>query len=239
MPVPAHLRGGSAVHVVAVVQARMSSTRLPGKMMMELAGMPLVLHTLRRAAAAERIDTVVLATSDLAVDDPLAEVAAEEGVLVHRGSETDVLRRVRDAARMASADVVVRITGDCPLLDPGVVDRVVGELVDDCDYASNVVRRTYPKGLDTEALWRDTLERLDRLATSPPAREHVTWLAYQERPELFLLRSVELEEDHSEINWSVDTEEDLQRVRELASPLAAGERPPPWTDVLRRAGAAR
>lgn len=218
-----------------MVQARMASTRLPGKVMMDVAGMPLVAHTLRRLAAAERVDRIVLATSDGAVDDPLVALAEEEGVVWHRGSEADVLRRVLDAASAAGADAVVRITGDCPLLDPGVVDRVVDELLaGGCDYASNVMRRTYPKGLDAEALWRDTLERLDRLATSPESREHVTWFAYQERPDLFLLRSVELDEDHSEVNWSVDTEEDLRRVAEFAQPLERGERPAPWDELLRR-----
>lgn len=218
-----------------MVQARMASTRLPGKVMMDVAGMPLVAHTLRRLAAAERVDRIVLATSDGALDDPLVVLAEAEGVACHRGSEADVLRRVHDAAAEAGADVVVRITGDCPLLDPGVVDRVVDELLaGGCDYASNVLRRTYPKGLDAEALWRDTLERLERLATSPDSREHVTWFAYQERPDLFLLRSVELDEDHSQVNWSVDTEEDFQRVSALAEPLERGERPAPWDELLRR-----
>lgn len=224
------------MNVVAVVQARMTSTRLPGKVLMEVAGMPLVLHTLRRLAAARSVDSVVLATSDGPADDPLAALAAEEGVACHRGSEADVLRRFSDAARAAEADVVVRITGDCPLIDPDVVDRVVGELVDDpagCDYASNVLRRTFPKGLDTEVLWSDALERIDRLATSEAAREHVTWFAYRERPELFLLKSVEHHEDHSEVDWSVDTEEDLARISELAQPLRRGERPVPWTELLR------
>jgi spore coat polysaccharide biosynthesis protein SpsF (cytidylyltransferase family) len=225
------------MQVVAVVQARMASTRLPGKVMMDVAGIPLVAHTLRRLAACERVDKIVLATTDRALDDPLVRLAEDEGVAWHRGSETDVLRRVRDAAGAASADVVVRITGDCPLLDPGVVDDVVCELqTSGCDYASNVVRRSYPKGLDAEALWWDTMERLDRLATSDAAREHVTWFAYQERPDLFLLRSVELDEDHSQINWSVDTEEDLRGVSALTQPLERGQRPAPWNDLLRRAG---
>lgn len=213
----------------------MTSSRLPGKVLMDVAGMPLVGHTLRRLGAAQRVDEVVLATTDGATDDPLVAFAESEGVRCHRGSEHDVLRRVRDAAAAAQADVVVRITGDCPLLEPGVVDDVVNALTADpsaCDYASNVMRRTYPKGLDAEALWMDTLLRIDRLATSGIAREHVTWLAYAERPELFLLRSVEFGEDHSDRNWSVDTEEDLARVRTLATPLAAGEALPQWTELL-------
>ena len=218
--------------VVAVVQARMASSRLPGKVLMDVGGMPLVAHTLRRLAAAERIDEVVLATSDRPADDPLAALAQERGVAHHRGSETDVLRRVHDAAVGRRADVVVRITGDCPLLDPAVVDRVVDALLaapEPCDYASNVIARSYPKGLDAEALWMDVLRRIDRIATSQSAREHVTWFAYGERPDLFVLRSVEVDEDHADLNWSVDTQEDLDRVRELMTRAGADA---PWRDVL-------
>lgn len=223
--------------VVAVVQARMASSRLPGKVLMDVGGVPLVAHTLQRLAAAARVDEVVLATTEGPADDPLVALAQEHGVGHHRGSETDVLRRVLDAATARHADVVVRITGDCPLLDPAVVDRVVAALVEaptPCDYASNVVERSYPKGLDAEALWMDVLRRLDRVATSRPAREHVTWFAYGERPDLFLLRSVGIDEDHSEHNWSVDTQEDLERVRELMARAGADAA---WRDVL--AAAAR
>lgn len=206
--------------VVAVVQARMTSTRLPGKSLMDLHGMPLVAHTLRRLSRAQRVDEVVLATTDGPTDDPLVALAQECGVGCQRGSETDVLGRVLDAAASRDADVVVRATGDCPLLDPAVVDRVVAALVDEptrFDYASNVVARSYPKGLDTEVMWMDVLRRIDRLGTSASAREHVTWFAVYERPELFLLQSVGIDEDHSELDWSVDTLEDLERVRDLMS----------------------
>src|SRR5688500_8743591 len=154
--------------VVAVVQARAGSTRLPGKVLMELAGRPMLAQILRRVAAASRVDEVVLATSDLERDDPVAAVAEAEGVAVFRGSEEDVLARFVGAARSADADVVMRITGDCPLIAPEVIDAVVARLVDEgADYASNVLRRTFPKGLDAEALTMDALERIDELGTSP------------------------------------------------------------------------
>jgi spore coat polysaccharide biosynthesis protein SpsF len=225
-------QGLSSVKVVAVVQARMASSRLPGKVLMDLHGTPLVAHTLRRLSAARRVDDIVLATTDGAADDPLVALAQAYGVAHHRGSETDVLRRIRDAAAARGADVVVRVTGDCPLLDAAVVDRVVEALLagrSHCDYASNVIARSYPKGLDAEALWMDVLDRIDRLATSASAREHVTWFAYGERPELFLLSSVEIDENFAELNWSVDTHEDLERVRELMTRAGTDA---PWRDVL-------
>lgn len=191
---------------------------------MDVEGRPVLSHTLRRLAAAGRVDDVIVATSVGAGDDPVAELARAEGVAVHRGSERDVLRRVRDAAASRQADAVVRITGDCPLIDPEVVDRVVSELADGpeaCDYASNAIVRSYPRGLDSEALWMDALERIDRLGRSAEAREHVTWFAYRERPDLFLLRSVELGEDHSAVDWSVDTLEDLERIRGLVAAAGA------------------
>jgi spore coat polysaccharide biosynthesis protein SpsF len=212
-------RGAGAPRVVALVQARMGSTRLPGKVLMDLGGRPLLAQLLARLGRARRIDDVVVATSDLERDDPVAALAEAEGVLAVRGDERDVLSRMLTAARAARADAVVRVTADCPLIDPAVVDAVVARLVDDpegCDYASNILRRTYPRGLDTEALWTDALERIARLGTSPEAREHVTWFAYRERPDLFLLGSVEDgDPELANLDWSVDTETDLELVRRL------------------------
>lgn len=223
------------MRVVGIVQARVGSTRLPGKVLMDLAGVPLALHTVRRLARATLVDQVVVATSSSSKDDSLVSLVEAEGIPYVRGSEEDVLSRFTLAARETEADVVVRVTADCPLIDPGVVDDVVGALLEDaaaCDYASNVLRRTFPRGLDAEAMFTDVLTRIDRLATSPEAREHVTWLAYRERPDLFLLRSVELEDqDYSHLDWSVDTEEDLERVRQLVRGAGA-EAPLEWRTLL-------
>jgi spore coat polysaccharide biosynthesis protein SpsF len=219
----------------------MGSNRLPGKVLMEAAGVPLVAHTLRRLRAAERLDDIVLATSHLPADDALVDLARTEGVGCHRGSEQDVLRRMCDAAREADAGLVVRITADCPLVDPAIVDRVVAELIERrerCDYASNVIRRTYPRGVDTEAMWMDAFERMERLATSTRAREHVTTFVLRERPDLFLRHSVELEdEDHSAHDWSVDTAADLKLIRRLIDALGAADRPVSWRAVLEQADA--
>ena len=214
------------MRVVALVQARMGSTRLPGKVAKDLGGRPLLAQLLGRLGRAARLDEVVVATSDLPQDDAVAELAGAEGVRVVRGDERDVLARMLGAARAARADVVVRITADCPLIDPAVVDLVVAALLDHhepCDLASNVLRRTFPRGLDTEALWIDALARVARLGTSPQAREHVTWFAYQERPDLFVAGSVEADDDHHVgLDWSVDTADDLEHVRRLWPRAAAG-----------------
>jgi spore coat polysaccharide biosynthesis protein SpsF len=204
------------MRVVAVVQARTGSSRLPNKVLADLAGEPLLTRLLQRLRRANRIDDIIVATSDTRQDDAVAALARRADVACFRGSETDVLGRMRDAARTGRAEVVVRITGDCPLVDPRVVDEVVDGLTADVDYASNVLRRTFPRGLDAEALHMDVLERVARLGHSPEAREHVTWFAYRERPDLFILRSIEYPHDrYAQLQWSVDTAEDLERVRDL------------------------
>ena len=158
-----------------------------------------------------------------------------EGVRVTRGSEADVLGRIVTAARAVDADVVVRVTADCPLIDPGVTDRVVNELIthaNSADYASNVLRRTYPRGLDVEAMFLDTLLRVDRLAQTPVEREHVTVTIRSERPDLFAIRSVESNTDDFDLRWTVDEPADLDLVRKIYSDLDLGAqscRTGPWS----------
>jgi spore coat polysaccharide biosynthesis protein SpsF len=165
----------------------------------------------------------------------VVNLARQEEVRWFRGSEQDVLSRYVGAAQEAGADVVVRVTADCPLLDPETTDRVVLELVQHsakCDYASNILERTYPRGLDVEALFLDALLRIDRLGQSDAAREHVTVVPRSERPDLFLLRSVIDSEDNSDLRWTVDRPADLQLIRELYSTLDLGERVVSYRDVL-------
>jgi spore coat polysaccharide biosynthesis protein SpsF len=217
---------------VAILQARTTSTRLPGKVLMDIEGEPMLAHELRRLRRASALDDVVVATTTNATDDPVVDVAAREGVRWFRGSEHDVLSRYVGAAREARADVVVRVTADCPLLDPDVVDRVVEALAPDVDYASNVLRRTFPQGLDAEALHASVLERVDGLATSPEAREHVTWLIVAERPDLFRSASVEADVDDSDLRWTVDHAADIELVRALYRDLALATQPLPYRAVV-------
>jgi spore coat polysaccharide biosynthesis protein SpsF len=218
--------------VVVIVQARMTSTRLPGKVLMDLAGKPMLERQLERLARCRRADEIVLATTTNTTDDPLAELGARLDLRCHRGSEHDVLDRYAGAARAAAADVVVRVTADCPLIDPQETDVVIEALAPGVDYAANVIERDLPRGLDVEALWRDTLERVDRMATSAPAREHVTYFIHTERPDLFALHAVRRPFAAGELRWTVDTPADLEVVRRLYDELGLAERPLPLADVI-------
>jgi spore coat polysaccharide biosynthesis protein SpsF (cytidylyltransferase family) len=204
------------MRTVAIVQARMGSSRLPGKVLADIHGETMLGRVVSRLRAARTIDEVVVATSQLSDDDAVVKEADRLGTGVHRGSESDVLERYLGAARAYHADAIVRVTADCPLLDAGVVDLVVTALAREVDYASNTHTRTFPRGLDVEALHRDTLERIGRLGTSASAREHVTAFV-MERPELFRVRQVVAVDDSSALRWTVDTADDLALVRMLCA----------------------
>ncbi len=220
---------------VIIVQARMTSTRLPGKVMMDLAGRPMLSQQLRRLKRCRRADEIVVATTLNESDRSILLVAQAEGVRWFRGSEHDVLSRYLGAACESKADVVVRITSDCPLIDPEMTDLVIQELEShptDSDYAANIIQRTYPRGLETEAFFRDILERLGRLATSAPAREHVTHFLLKEHPELFVVRSVTDSENNSDLRWTVDTEEDMAMIRRVYEQLGLADQQLSYRKVL-------
>lgn len=190
----------------------MGSTRLPGKVLLPLAGRPMVLHVADRAARIPGVDAVVVATPDGSEDAPLRDLLDANGIAWAVGPSEDVLRRYAVAAASADADVVVRITSDCPLLSPAVAGRVVGAFLEGgADYASNTLDRTWPRGLDTEVLARAALDAVDATATEPYEREHVTPAIWQ-HPERFRLRSVRNAEDLSRVRLTVDTPEDLALV---------------------------
>lgn len=208
--------------VVCISQARMTSTRLPGKVLMEAAGQPLLAHHLGRLARCRTLDGLVLATTVNGTDDPVAELAVALGVPVFRGDEQDVLGRFAGAAAMAGADVVVRVTADCPLIDPALVDRVVTtflESVPTLDYLSLDVTR-FPRGLDSEVFTRAALDEASAFATDPTEREHVTAHLYR-RPERFRIGAPLAPEDGSILDqrWCVDEAADLELVRRLLGAL--------------------
>jgi len=220
---------------VCIVQARMGSTRLPGKVLMDVAGQPMLGQVLRRLHACNSIDEIVVATSRRSEDDSLAAYVKTQGVGVYRGSDSDVLGRYVGAARATNAEVVVRVTGDCPLIDPTTTDRVVDELADSegmADYASNVIRRTFPRGLDVEAMYLDTLLRLDRMGRTSAEREHVTTKIRGRDSRLFWVRSVEADNDDSDLRWTVDEERDLAVVRMLFADLDLANRIAPFEEVV-------
>lgn len=212
----------------AIIQARMGSTRLPGKVLLPLAGKSMLEHVVARAAAAPGIDLVVLATTDLARDDALAAKARELGVACFRGSESDVLARYVGAAREVDADLVVRITSDCPLLDPALVGEILSaraELVrtsGPVDYFSNTVVRRYPRGLDTEVVPTTVLVDVAARATDPRAREHVTWGLYNDPDRYRCEAFLNDDPDRSELRWTVDTEADFELVRRIYEELGDG-----------------
>lgn len=216
---------------VAIIQARMGSTRLPGKVLAELGGATMLAEVVRRLRAARRVDEVVVATSTGDDDDAVAREASRLDTGMHRGSPADVLGRFVGAARAYRADAIVRITADCPLLDPGVVDQVIDALTDEVDYASNTHDRSFPRGLDAEALHRDTLDRIARLGSSPAAREHVTAFV-MEQPALFRIAQVGAERDDSDLRWTVDTADDLAMVRGLYAELDLGAAVRPYREVV-------
>jgi len=223
---------GAGPRVVAVIQARMGSTRLPGKVLLDLSGRTMLARVVRRAARAARIDAVVVATSTAPGDDPIVDECARLGVACFRGSEQDVLRRYYEAAAHHRADVVVRITSDCPLIDPGVTARVIGAFFEHApDYVSNILRRTYPRGLDTEVMPRATLARAFHEATEPYQRTHVTPYIYQ-HPESFRLLGVTGDRDESAHRWTVDSPDDLELVRVVYERLG-GDDAFSWLDVRR------
>jgi spore coat polysaccharide biosynthesis protein SpsF len=220
---------------VAIIQARTGSTRLPDKVFADIAGRPMLAHVVDRVRRATRIDEVMVATTVLRRDDPIEAWGRSRGVGVFRGSEHDVLSRYAGAARTVDADVVVRITADCPLVDPGVIDSVVDVLCEAggaVDYASNVVDRTFPRGLDAEAMFRDVLDRVERIARSPEAREHVTWFILREQPSLFITRSVIDSHDNSDLRWTVDEDADLEMIRAVYRELDLAAAPRPYQDIV-------
>jgi spore coat polysaccharide biosynthesis protein SpsF (cytidylyltransferase family) len=220
------------VSVVLVLQARLGSTRLPGKVLADLGGTTMLGFLIDRLAPL--LWPVVVATSDLERDDPVASVAADHGVTVVRGPEQDVLTRYRMALDATGADVIVRLTADCPLLDPALVEEVVAARADTgADYASNTVERCFPDGLDVEAVTADALRAADTEATDPEDREHVTPFIWR-RPDRFAVTQVVTEPARGLERWTVDTAEDLARVREVVAACPSGVTA--WREVLALVG---
>ena len=198
--------------VVAIIQARMGSTRLPGKVMKEIHGKPVILWDLDRISLSKLIDEIVVAIPYGEENDVIVDTIKEynDKIVTTRGSENDVLDRYYQAAVQTNADVVVRITSDCPLIDPVVIDQVIKQFLDDdCDYCSNSVTRTYPRGLDTEVFSFKALEEAWNEATKDYEREHVTPYII-ENQDKFKLLNVANDIDLSHLRWTLDTKEDFE-----------------------------
>jgi len=223
------------LNIVAIVQARMKSNRLPGKILKEIAGIPMLERVVERAKRSHLIRQVVVATTEDPSDDGVEEFCTQKGYQVYRGSLHDVLDRFYQTARYYKADVVVRFTADCPLLDPELIDYTLTRFLESgVDFAANRLpppfTRTYPIGLDTEICTFNALARAWKEAELPYEREHVMPYLY-DTPGRFKILRVEYEKDYSHMRWTVDTAEDLELVNQIYARFA--NHPDfNWLDVL-------
>lgn len=208
--------------IVATVEARMSSSRLPGKVLFEAAGKPMLQHLVERLRSVPSIDEIVIATTTNVSDDPIVAFANAHGVIVHCGSEDDVLARVVEAAERAEAVTIVEITGDCPLIDPEIVEQVIQMyLHHDADYVSNAHVRSYPDGMDTQVFSLETLRRSAGMTERALDREHVT-THIRRHPELF--RQIHLVAPSSlwwpELGLTLDERDDYRLIAKIIEELA-------------------
>ena len=201
--------------IIAIIQARLDSTRLPRKALINILGKPLIIHLLERVKESKKIDDIIAATTDRKVDDELVKVLKNQGVKVFRGSNKDVLDRYYQAATKYCADVIVRVTGDCPLIDPNIIDLIIQHYLDnDFDYVTNIIVPTYPDGLDVEIFSYETLKKTWEESKLLSEREHVTPYI-KKHPEIFRLNNFKNSVDWSHLRWTVDQKEDLKFVIEI------------------------
>lgn len=222
-------------NIVAIIQGRMASSRLPGKILLDIAGKPMLAHVVERARRAKTVDLVVVATTTQPEDDAVETYCRENGIAVWRGSLQDVLDRFYQAALAFRADAVVRLTADCPLVDPQLLDHIVEEFLHTgvdfcCNRLPPPLKRTYPIGLDVEVCTFQALERAWKEAKEPHEREHVMPYLY-ETPGRFKILRVDYEKDYGEMRWTVDTPQDLELVRQIFARLGEN-RAFTWLDVL-------
>ncbi|ADK84392.1 acylneuraminate cytidylyltransferase [Desulfarculus baarsii DSM 2075] len=205
--------------MLAILQARMGSSRLPGKVLMPILGRPMLELELERLGRARCLDKIIVATSDHPADEPIAALADRLGLECFRGSQDDVLDRYYQAARRWRPRYVARITGDCPLIDPALVDRLADFFLEGGhDLACNTIRPTFPDGLDAWVMTFEALENAWRNAVLPSEREHVTQYI-QNRPRQFKLGNLEGRPDLSHLRWTVDEPEDLLFARQVYQAL--------------------
>lgn len=207
------IKANNGLYTVAIIQARLGSKRFPKKIMEDLCGEPMIVRIIERVKQAlctngGLLDHIIVATPD----GDIASIAQQHGVWGYVGDEDDVLGRYVEAAHFCNPDVIVRITADCPLIDAEVINQCIRNL-EMADYSSNVLNRTFPKGLDTEVLHKDVLTRLDRVSTLKE-REHVT-LNIKNNREHYITRDVMDTEDFKYLNWCVDEPEDILYIRKI------------------------
>lgn len=220
-------KGKKKPRIVCSIEARMGSSRLPGKVMAEIAGVPAISRLIRRLQRCTLLDAIVLATTTETQDDILPSIAAAEGIEIFRGSENDVLGRVVAAHEKLQSDIIVEITGDCPLLDPELIDMgILTYLENECDVVTNVWKLSYPMGLDFQVYSFDALRNVSRLVNDTAVREHVS-LYFYENPAQYRVIHVFAPKRWfaPEYRFQLDYPEDLRFINEIYSRLA-----PTWGD---------
>lgn len=211
--------------IVAIIQARLASTRLPKKILKNIEGKPMLGHVIERLKHSQLIDEIVIAIAD-EPDTPLPKLATKYGAKSFIGSQQDVLDRHYQTSKAFRADVIVRVTSDCPLIDPEIVDVVIAHFLKyrkNIDFASNALKRTFPHGLNVEVFSFEALQRTWRKSTQAYQREHVTPYIW-EHPLIFRLTNVENRENLSHFRWTVDEKKDLEFVREIYKRLYRNNR---------------
>ncbi|WP_078378901.1 cytidylyltransferase domain-containing protein [Sutcliffiella halmapala] len=207
--------------VAAIIQARMGSSRLPGKILKTINGKTLLEYQIERVRQAKAINQIIIATTVKESEEPILKLCKEMKIEYYRGSEEDVLSRYYETAQKFGVDVIVRLTSDCPIIDPEVIDKVVNYYIDnrkEVDYVSNTLERTYPRGMDTEVFSFKALKKAYNEAILPWEKEHVTAYFYN-NPNFFILRGIKSDQDYQSYRWTVDTEEDFQLIRNILCEL--------------------
>lgn len=223
------------VNIIAIIQARMASSRLPGKVLSDIAGMPMLVRVYERANRSNLLNGIVVATTKDKSDDPIANLCTERGYPCFRGNQFDVLDRYYQAAIHYKADVIVRLTADCPLIDAEEIDHVIWEFLEgNVDFATNRLpppwKRSYPIGLDTEVCSFNALKRAWQEAKEPYEREHVMPYLYN-APGRFRILALSHTPDYGNLRWTVDTPEDLELIRVVYQYFRSRENFG-WKDVL-------
>jgi len=209
------------MRTLIIVQARMTSTRLPGKVMKIVCGKPLLEHLVNRLKRVKCADQIVIATTVNETEDIIVALCKKLDISYYRGSEGDVLGRYYEAAVKYGGEVIIRITSDCPVIDPEVVDCLINFFtnnIEKYDYVSNTLERTYPKGMDAEVISFNALKEAHFNAYDPFDREHVTPFI-KKRPQQFRLYNILYKADMSKCRWTVDTPEDLELISKIFESL--------------------
>ena len=208
--------------VVTIIQARMTSERLPGKVLFQVVGRPLLSYMLERIAKVEHCDEVVVATTTNAEDQPVVDICEQIGVSCFRGSEHDVLARYYETARQSGADIIVRLTADCPLMDPSIVDQSIVRFVKDkeqLNYLSNGRKRTFPRGMDVEVFSFSALEKAYHEAKDQYDREHVTPYIYHHMDQEKVGHFINPNGDMSDLRITIDYQEDFELISNILAAL--------------------